>query len=47
MPELTQQLVLLVKKYNETAVPPLNKPDDILADPSLHNNLWDIWMDDV
>ena len=45
MPELTQQLALLMKKYNETAVPPLNTPFDKLANPALHNYLWDSWMD--
>ena len=45
MPELTQQLISLMKKYNETAVPPLNVPMDKLANPALHNYLWDIWRD--
>ena len=44
MPELTQQLTSLMKKYNETAVPPSNVPYDKHANPALHNYLWDSWI---
>ena len=47
MPELTLKLILSMKKYNETAVPPLNKPSDKFANSVLHNYLWDPWMDDA
>ena len=47
MPELTQQLILLMKDYNSTAVPPLNQPSDPQSNPKFHNHLWDSWMDHV
>ena len=45
-PEVFLQMLDLVKKYEATLVPQLNKPADVEgSDPRKFNNTWSPWMD--
>jgi hypothetical protein len=45
-PEVLLQMLDLVKKYEATLVPQLNKPADVEgSDPRKFNNTWSPWMD--
>jgi hypothetical protein len=45
-PEVLLEMLDLVKKYEATLVPQLNKPADVEgADPRKFNNTWNPWID--
>ncbi|XP_067626465.1 arylsulfatase B [Eurosta solidaginis] len=39
-PNILKDLLDELNRFNETAIPPGNKPDDPQGDPRLHNNVW-------
>lgn len=43
-PEVVRLLMGRIAEYNRTAVPPLNPPDDPLANPQLHGGVWTPWL---
>ncbi|XP_030628256.1 arylsulfatase I [Chanos chanos] len=43
-PEVVKLLLTRIAEYNRTAVPPLNPPDDPMADPQLHGGVWTPWL---
>ncbi|RWS27632.1 arylsulfatase B-like protein [Leptotrombidium deliense] len=45
-PDIATKLWKKILKYNETAVPPGNKPNDPCSSPTLHGYTWSNWQDD-
>ena len=43
-PDLVNEMLLKLSKYNSTAVPVYYPPDDAKADPKLHGGFWEPWM---
>lgn len=42
-PDVVDELLALLEKYEEETVPDINQPADPNADPGLYDNVWTFW----